>query len=76
MQSENYHLNQVSLFVHDLYKHAQVNVDDVDSTTESHNVIKNYHFYISDEHETLCVQHLFVLIYESFRKNHISFTQH
>ena len=67
----------MSIFTHVLYKHAHVNIDDVDNTPESHNVIKEYHFYISDDHEhdPLFVQHCFGLIYESFRENHTSFTK-
>ena len=78
IQSEYYHSDKVSIFIHVLYKHAQVNVDGVDITLESCNVIKEYHFYISDDcdHDTFFVQYFLGLIYESFRKNHISFIRH
>ena len=70
IHSEYYHLDQVSIFIHVLYRHAQVSVDSVDNTPESHNVIKEYHFYISDDraHDTFFVQNCFGLIYESLKK--------
>ena len=57
--SEYYHSDQVFIFLHVLYIHVQVNVYGVDNTPESCNVIKEYHFYISDDHEhdTLLIQH-------------------
>jgi hypothetical protein len=68
----------VSIFVHALYKHAYFNVNGRDSTNESCDAIKEYHFHINNDHEhdTLFVQHYFGLIYESFRKNDISFTKY
>ena len=55
-----------------------MNVDGRDNTHESCDVIKEYHFHVNDdcEHDTLSIQHYFGLIYESFRKNDISFTNH
>ena len=50
IQSEYYHSDQVSIFVHVLYRHAQQNVDDIESTNDNRHVIKEYHFYISDDH--------------------------
>ena len=41
-QSQYYHSNQVSIFVHVLYRHAQVSIDGRDSTPQSRNVIKEY----------------------------------
>ena len=78
IQSEYYHLNQVSIFIHVFQRHAQVNFDGSNITPESCDVTNEYHFYISDdyEHDTLFIQHFFILIYESFRKNKISFTKH
>ena len=37
----------------------------------SRDVIKEYHFYVSDdrEHDTLFVQHCFGLIYDSLKNN-------
>ena len=75
--SEYYNLDEVSIFVHVLYRHALVNVDCVYSTPESCNVIKEYHFYISDNHahDTFFVQHFSGLIYESFRKKNTYYSQ-
>ena len=55
-----------------------MNVNGVDMTPKSCNVIKDYHLYVSDDHEndTLFIQHCFGLIYESFRKKYISFKMH
>jgi len=41
-------------------------------------VIKEYHFYVSGdrEHDMLFIQHYFGLIYDSFRKNGVSFKEH
>ena len=49
-----------------------------DNTPHSRNVIKEYHFYVSDDRENhmLFVQHCFGLIYVSFKKNGVSFTEH
>ena len=65
------------VFLHVLYRHAQVSIDGRDNTHQSHNVIKEYHFYVSDdhEHEMLFVQHCFWLIYDSFKKNGVSFIE-
>ena len=40
-------------------------------------MIKEYQFYVSDDHEhdTLFVQHCFGLIYDSLKKNGVSFTE-
>ena len=47
-----------------------MNVNGVDRTPKSCNVINDCHLYVSDDHEndTLFIQHCFGLIYESFRK--------
>ena len=68
----------MSIFVHVLYRHAQESIDDRDRTPQSHDMIKEYYFYVSDDrdHDTLFVQHCFGLIYDSFKKNRVSFTEH
>ena len=68
----------MSIFIHVLYRHAQESIDGRDNTPQSHNVTKEYHFYVGDDHEhdTLFVQHYFGLIYDSFKKNGVSFTEH
>ena len=69
IQSEYYHSDQVSIFVHVLYRHAQQNVDDIESTNDNRHVIKEYHFYISDDrtHDTHYVQNCFDIIYDSLK---------
>ena len=78
IQSEYYHSDQVTIFVHVLYRHAQASIDGRDSTPQSQDVIKECHFYVIDdrEHDTLFVQHCFGLIYDSFKKNEVSFIEH
>ena len=59
IQSEYYHFDQVSIFVHVLYRHSQQYVDGIEITCDNRDVIKEYHFYISDDrtHDTHFVQH-------------------
>ena len=46
IQSEYYHVDQVTISVHVLYRHAQASIDGTrDSTPQSRDVIKEYHFY-------------------------------
>ena len=78
IQSEYYHSDQVSIFVHVLYRHAQHNVDDIESTNDNRHVIKEYHFYISDDrmHDTHYVQHCFDIIYDSLKTRGILINEH
>ena len=78
IQSEYYHSRQVSIFVHVFYRHVHASIYGRDSTPQSCDVIKEYHFYVSDDHEhdTLFVQQCFGLIYDSLKKNGVSFTEH
>ena len=59
IQSEYYHSDQASIFVHVLYRHSQQDVDGIESICDNRNVIKEYHFYISDDrtHDTHFVHH-------------------
>ena len=68
----------MSIFVHVLYRYAQESIDGTDYTPQSRDVIKEYHFYVSDdrEHDMLFVQCCFGLIYDSLKKNGASFTEH
>ena len=77
IQSEYYHSDQVSIFIHVLHRHAQESIDGRASTPQSRDVIKEYHFYVSDdrEHDTLFVQYCFGLIYDSFKKNGVSYKE-
>ena len=78
IQSEYYHSAQVSIFVHVLYRHAQQNVDDIESTNDNRHVIKEYHFYISDDrtHDTHYVQHSFDIIYGSLKTRGVVMNEH
>jgi hypothetical protein len=48
------------------------------STVDTCDVIKEYHFYIYDDHEhdTLFVQHFFDIIYNDFKNHGINFKEH
>ena len=65
------------MLVHILYKHAKQNVDHIKITSEHRHVIKQYHFYISDDrtHDTNFVQHCFDNIYESLKSHEIKFNE-
>ena len=47
------------MLIHILFRHAEQNVDHIESTSENRHIIKEYHFYISDDrtHDTCFVQH-------------------
>ena len=49
IQSEYYHCDQASMFVHILYRHVEQNVNHIESNSENQHVIKEYHFYISED---------------------------
>ena len=57
IHSEFYHSDQVSILVHIMYRHAELDVNGFDSNENNHEVIKEYHFYISDDrtHDTCFV---------------------
>ena len=38
------------MLVHILYRDAEQNVDHIESMSENRHIIKEYHFYISDDH--------------------------
>ena len=66
------------MLVHILYRHAEQNVDHIESTCENQHIIKEYHFYISDDrtHDTCFVQHCFGIIYDSLKDHGITFNEH
>ena len=76
--SEYYHSNQVSILVHVLYRHVKHSVDNRESTSENRNVIKDYHFYISDDraHDKHYVQHCFDKLYDTLKEHWIIFDRH
>ena len=78
IQSEYYHSDQVYIFVHVLYRHAQQNVDDIERTNDKRHVIKEYHLYISNDctHDTHYVQHCFDIIYGSLKTCGVVMNEH
>ena len=66
------------MLVHILYRHVEQNVDHIERTSENLHVIKEYHFYISDDHthDTYFVQHFFEKIYDSLKSHGIKFNEH
>ena len=72
IQSEYYHSDQVSIFVHVLYINSQQDVYGIESMCDNWDVIKEYHFYISDDHthDTHFVQHCIeIFFYDSLKKS-------
>ena len=78
IQSEYYHSNEVSIFVHVLYRHYQHNFDDIESTNDNLHVIKEYHFYISNDHthDTHYVQYYFDIVCGSLKTHGIVMNEH
>ena len=60
IQSQYYHSEQVSIMVHIMYRHG------LDSNEEKHVILKESHFYISDNrtHDIHYMQHCFKLFYD------------
>jgi hypothetical protein len=69
IHSEYYHSNQFTIFFHILYRDSQRSLDNIESTNDNWHVIKEYHFYISDDraHDTHYVQHCFDKFYDSLK---------
>ena len=78
IQSEYYHSDQVSIFVHVLYIHAQHNVNYIEIMKDNRHVIKEYHFSINDDrmHDTHYVQHCFDIIYGSLKTRGVVMNKH
>ena len=53
------------------------NVDHIESTSENQHIIKEYHFYISDDrtHDTYFVQHYFGKIYDCLKNRGTTFNE-
>ena len=53
----------MAIFVHITYRHAEEAMDGVQSITDERIIIREYHFYISDDrlHSAQFVQHCFDL---------------
>ena len=54
------------MLVHIMYRHADLGVNGFDNNENNHEVIKEYHFYISDDHthDTCFFQHCFGILYK------------
>ena len=67
IQSQYYHLDEVSIMVHITYRHG------ADSTEENMVILKEYHFYISDDmcHDLDFVQHNYQLLYNHLKDDNI-----
>ena len=78
IQSEYYHSDHVSILVHIMYRHAELDVNGFDSNENNHEVIKEYHFYISDDctHDTCFVQHFFGMLYKELSRRKVTFKEH
>ena len=72
IQSQYYHSEQVSIMVHITYRHGP------DSTEEKRVIVKESHFYISDDrtHDIHYVQHCFKLFYDHVIAMDIPFYRH
>jgi len=72
IQSQYYHSEQVSIMVHITYRHGP------DSTEEKRVIVKESHFYISDDrtHDIHYMQHCFKLFYDHVIAMDIPFYRH
>jgi len=64
--------------VHIFYRHAELHVDGSNNDENNCEVIKEYHFYISDDHthDTCFVQHYFNMLYNKLSRRGVSFKEH
>lgn len=55
------------------YRHAQIDLDGVESTDQAWVIKKEYHFYISDdkEHDTHFLEHYFKTFFEYLKNKNI-----
>eukprot|EP00243_Klebsormidium_subtile_P009267 TRINITY_DN4598_c0_g1_i1.p1 TRINITY_DN4598_c0_g1~~TRINITY_DN4598_c0_g1_i1.p1 ORF type:complete len:433 (+),score=38.91 TRINITY_DN4598_c0_g1_i1:432-1730(+) len=78
IQSMHWYSDQVTIFVHITYRHAEQAVDGRESTPENRDVVKEIHFYISDDksHDTRFVQHCFKLHFDWMRGRGVTIERH
>src|SRR5271156_825201 len=79
LQSQYYHSDQVAIFFHVTYRHAQFDLDEVESTNPNERIIiKEVHFYISDDkvHDRSYVAHCFAMYFEDIANRGIKASQH
>ena len=72
IQSQYYHSEKVNIMVHITYRHGP------DSNKENRVILKEYHFYISDDrcHHLAYVHHLFQFFYNNLKEKNIQMNQH
>ena len=72
IQSQYYHSKHVNIVVQIAYRHGE------DSTEEKRVILKEYHFYISDDkcHDLDFVQHNFQFFCKHLEDNNIQMEQH
>ena len=72
IQSQYYNSVQVAMFVHIVYRHAD------DSTEDDRKVLREYHFYLSDNrlHSSEFVQYCFSIFYRNLRERGIHMKEH
>ena len=79
LQGQYYHSEQVATFVQVTYRHAQFEVDEIESLDENECIIiKEVHFYISDDrvHDRSYVAHCFAMFSEDLRNHRINVSEH
>ena len=61
-----------------MYRHAELDVDGFDSSENNHEVINEYHFYISNDrtHDTFFVKHCLGMLYKKLSRRKITFKEH
>ena len=61
-----------------MYRHAELDVDGFDRNENNREVIKEYHFYISDDHthDTGFVQHFNGILYKELPRRRVNFKEH
>ena len=61
-----------------MYRHAEIDVDGFDNNKNDHEVIKEYNFYMSDDHthDTCFFHHCFGMIYKELSRRMVTFKEH
>lgn len=72
IQSQYYNSQQVSIFVHIVYRHVD------DSTEDNKKVLREYHFYVSDNrlHSPEFIKFYFSTFYNNLKERNIQMMQH
>jgi hypothetical protein len=77
-KSSVYPLEKFSILVHILYRHAELNLDGSYNIADKHDMVDEYHFYVSDDsmHDIFFVQHCFDLLYKELRNSRVTFKEY